>query len=664
MKVSQVLDLIDSGDIALPEFQRGYVWNREQVRGLLTSLYRGYPVGSFMTWNTKAEGAATRGGPVAVDGTVKLLLDGQQRATTLYGVIRGVAPKFFEGQTKVFTGLFFNLDDETFEFYAPAKMKGNPSWVDVTGLMKTGLGSQLAPLQALAGGDTAKFQLYVDRLNRIGQIASREVHIEEVTGVDKTIDVVVDIFNRVNSGGTKLSKGDLALAKIGASWPEARQEINSELRRWEQTGYDFRIDWLLRGVNAMVTGEALFSALDGKKTAEIQQGLRDVTKYLDGWLNVVSGRLGLDHDRVIFSKFALLILARFTHLNGGKPPTAAERDKLLYWFIHTGMWGRFAGSTETVLNQDLHAVESNGIDGLLDNLRAMRGDLAVRPNDFAGNSLGARFYPVLYLLTRTMAAQDWGDGTPLSSHMLGKLSGLQVHHIFPKAHLYKHGYPRGEVNAVANFCFLTQGTNLNISATPPDVYMPGIVASQPGALESQWIPMDRELWKVENYPAFLEARRQLLAAAANRFLDGLMTGPAASTEAQADAAEWSQALPKAPSGNIKVDESDADGRKLEVRELIDWLVGEGYGEPQTDVEVVEPDSGRILAVAEAFWENGLQEGVGQPVVLELDSDVLDEEGIQALGYMVFTSCPSLKEYVRRVLNEGDDAMASATAASE
>lgn len=83
MKVSQVLDLVDSGDIALPEFQRGYVWNRDQVRGLLSSLYRGYPVGSFMTWNTKAEGTSTRGGPVAVDGTVKLLLDGQQRATTL-----------------------------------------------------------------------------------------------------------------------------------------------------------------------------------------------------------------------------------------------------------------------------------------------------------------------------------------------------------------------------------------------------------------------------------------------------------------------------------------------------------------------------------------------------------------------------------------------------
>lgn len=390
----------------------------------------------------------------------------------------------------------------------------------------------------------------------------------------------------------------------------------------------------------------MFSALDGASTTAVQQGLKDVTKYLDGWLNIVSGRLGLDHDRVLSSKFALLVLARFTHLNGGKPPTAAERDRLLYRFIHTGMWGRFAGSTETVLNQDLHAVENHGIDGLIENLKTMRGDLTVRPNDFAGNSLGARFYPVLYLMTRTMSAQDWGDGTPLSAHMLGKLSGLQVHHIFPKAQLYKAKYPRGEVNAVANFCFLTQGTNLNITSKPPAAYMPGIAAQQPGALESQWIPMDPELWKIENYPAFLEARRELLATAANSYLNRLLTGPAAAAEAGAVAVEWSrtEATGAAPS----IDESDAEVRTGEVQDLIRWLIEQGYSEPQTDVEVVDPDTGRVLAVAEAFWENGLQEGIGQPIVLELDADVLDEDGMQALGYTVFTSCSSLREYVSRL----------------
>jgi len=142
-----------------------------------------------------------------------------------------------------------------------------------------------------------------------------------------------------------------------------RQEINGELARWKQAGFDFRVDYLLCGVNAIVTGEALFSALDGGSTTEVQRGLKDVTTYLDGWLNIVWGRLGLDHDRVLSSKFALLVLARFTHLNGGKPPTVAERDRLLYRFIHTGMWGRFAGSTETVLTRTCTPSRTTGSTG-------------------------------------------------------------------------------------------------------------------------------------------------------------------------------------------------------------------------------------------------------------------------------------------------------------
>lgn len=642
MKVSQILDQIDSGDIALPEFQRGYVWNRDQVRGLFVSLYRGYPVGGFMTWNTKAEGASARGGPVTVDGTVKLLLDGQQRATTLYGVIRGRAPKFFEGHDNAFTGLHFHLEDETFEFYAPSKMKGNPAWINVSELMATGLGGVLGSLQQLSQGDNDRLTAYVNRVNQILQVKDRDLHIDEVTGADKTVDVVVDIFNRVNSGGTKLSKGDLALAKIGASWPEARQRMNTQLARWGEAGFDFRLDWLLRGVNALVTGEALFSALADVSVSEVAAGLDEVTRYVDGWLNVISGRLGLDHDRVMFGKFAVLVLARHTHLNGGRPPSAVERDRLLAWLVHAGMWGRYAGSTETVLNQDLKAVDARGVEGLMDNLRTMRGDLSVRPDDFAGNSLGARFYPVLYLLTRTQGAQDWGDGTPLSAHLLGRLNGLQVHHIFPKARLYADGHSRGDVNAIANFCFLTQGTNLDISDRFPSEYMPEIAERHPGALESQWVPTDPELWKMENYLDFLAERRRLLAQATNDFLSSLLHAVPPT-----DADAWERQAPLAVVAPVVA----AEARDEEIAELLEWLESEGYATAEVDVEVTDPETGRTLAVAEAFWPEGLQVGIGSPVVLDVDADFVDEPRLQALGYTVFTTCASLRSFVQRSADE-------------
>ena len=108
MKISTILDHIDSGHMALPEFQRGYVWNRDQVRALFDSVYRGHPVGGLLVWATESVEASHRGGGQLAPGVVKLLLDGQQRMTSLYGVTRGRPPKFFDGNVKTFTGLHFH----------------------------------------------------------------------------------------------------------------------------------------------------------------------------------------------------------------------------------------------------------------------------------------------------------------------------------------------------------------------------------------------------------------------------------------------------------------------------------------------------------------------------------------------------------------------------
>src|SRR3954463_3939083 len=145
-RLSTILDQIDSGTMLLPEFQRGYVWNRDQVRGLMRSLYKGYPVGALLVWETESS-QAVRGGSV-VTGTKSLLLDGQQRVTTLYGVVRGRPPSFFEGDPAAFDGLRFNVADETFQFHAPVKMKGDPRWIDVTALLVEGPSATYALLAA------------------------------------------------------------------------------------------------------------------------------------------------------------------------------------------------------------------------------------------------------------------------------------------------------------------------------------------------------------------------------------------------------------------------------------------------------------------------------------------------------------------------------------
>jgi len=506
MKISTILDHIDSGHMALPEFQRGYVWNRDQVRGLFDSLYRRHPVGGLLVWATESKTAEHRGDSVLPAGIVKLLLDGQQRMTTIYGVVRGKPPRFFDGNAQTFTGLRFHLESELFGFYQPVKMRDDPLWIDVSELMQkgtAGLGdfvSQLSQNPALA----ARVGEYVGRLSKLLGITDVELHSEEVTGLDKSLDVVVDIFNRVNSGGTKLSKGDLALAKICAEWPEGREAMKQFLKKWSESGYYFNLDWLLRCVNTVLTGEAKFVYLHHKDAGEVQDALKRAARAIETALNMIGGRLGLDHDQVLFGRFAIPIIVRYLDRRG-RPLDAAERDKLLLWFVQSGMWGRFSTSTETVIDQALAAIESadGALDRLLDQLRLWHGPLRAEPAHSTGWSLGARFYPVLYMLTRMGEAKDWGTGLPLKQDLLGKMSSLEVHHIFPKAQLYKSGYHRADVNALANFCFLTKDTNLKISDRRPEDYFPEIERNHPGALASQWISSNRELWKIENFTHFL-----------------------------------------------------------------------------------------------------------------------------------------------------------------
>ena len=154
-RLAAILDQIDSGSVLLPEFQRGYVWNRDQVRGLMRSLYRGYPVGGLLTWETQADGSLVRGEAAATPALRVLILDGQQRITSLYGITRGRPPAFFQGDEKAFSGLRFNVEDETFEFYAPAKMRDDPRWIDVTSLFTHGLEPHIGTLNGAPGDPAA-----------------------------------------------------------------------------------------------------------------------------------------------------------------------------------------------------------------------------------------------------------------------------------------------------------------------------------------------------------------------------------------------------------------------------------------------------------------------------------------------------------------------------
>ena len=638
MKISTILDHIDSGHMALPEFQRGYVWNRKQVRELFDSLYRRHPVGGLLVWATQSDEAGYRGGGRLAAGVVKLLLDGQQRITSLYGVARGCPPEFFDGNSQAFNGLYFHVGEETFSFYQPKRMQGDPLWIDVSELMQKGTGDFIDPLLAVSE-DKTKIGDLISRLSKLIEIKEIELHVDEVTGTDKSLDIVVDIFNRVNSGGTKLSKGDLALAKICAGWPEGRSQMKAQIEIWRKQSYNFNLDWLLRSVNTVLTGEAKFSYLHEKSAEEIQEGLKRAIKAVNTALNMIGGRLGLDHDRVLFGRFAIPVMARYLDQRNG-PLDERERDKLLFWYFQAGMRGRFSGSTETKIDQDLALIEEieGGLDRLIEHLRLGYGGLRVESGYFDAWSLGARFYPVLYMLTRMGEAKDWGTGLPLKKDMLGQ---LEVHHIFPKSQLYSRGYNRSEVNALGNFCFLTKDTNLSISNRLPEEYFPEIEEKHEGTLQSQWIPMDPELWHIENYRDFLEARRVLLAEETNARLAELLHGDTQWLQRLSASVEElpSVALPEVIGGIS----SEEEEQELEV--LNTWIEEQGLPQGQLAYAFADEETGEQKAVFDLAWPEGIQPGLSQPVAVLLNesSDVIALAS--GAGYRCFTTPTDFRRYV-------------------
>lgn len=637
MQISAILNYIDNGHMALPEFQRGYVWGGDQVRGLFASLYRRHPVGGLLVWATQSEAAQYRGDQELAPGVVKLLLDGQQRMTSLYGVIRGAPPKFFDGNEKAFLNLHFHIGREEFQFYQPIGMKDDPLWIDVSALFKggnDGLGTLIATLAANPE-HTPQVGEYAGRLNRLLGIRDIDLHIEEITGAEMTLDVVVDIFNKVNSGGTKLSKGDLALAKICADWPDARNAMKVRLSTWKQAGYDFSLDWLLRSVNTVLTGEAKFLHLHERSAEEVQDALLRAGKHVEVTLNLIAGRLGLDHDRVLFGRGAVPVMARYLDQRSG-PMSQQERDKLLFWYAQAAMWGRFSGSTESFIDADLEALSAGGIDGMLDALRLWHGGLRVEAGHFNGWSMGSRFYPVLYMLTRMAEARDWGSGLPLKADMLGKLSKLEVHHIFPKAQLYKANYSRDNVNAIANFCFLTKGANLKISDERPEIYFEEIESNHPGALASQWVPIDRNLWRIENYQDFLAARRELLAAEANKQLAGLL-----GAEADRWLASTAHILPsRAALGGFATEEEEK-----ELAELNAWVQSLGLAKGILAFELVNEATGGQQAVLDIAWPNGVRQELTEAVALLIDESSELLSLANSAGFRCFTTAAAFRQYV-------------------
>lgn len=644
MKISDILHNIEIGGIGLPVFQRGYVWNRNQVKNLMTSLYKNWPTGGILIWRTTREDVHLRPDGTAFPASdVSVLLDGQQRVTTLYGVIRGEPPKFFDGDEKAFKDLYFDLEEEKFDFYKARTMGTLPHWISVTDLFHNGPAATVMPLGANIS-DPGNFQTYLDRAQRLYNIQDINFPEQLVTGEDKTTDVVVEIFNVVNSGGRKLSRGDLTLSRIGVHWPEARDTMRRPLAKWERSGFSANLDWLLRCIAARL-GSAEIDSLDDKPIAQIQQALPEVEHAVDVLLEASGAHLGMN-GKAHVNKNAFPAMVKYLVDNGGDFPDVSAKARLLHWYVSASLRGRHSGPVETVVNQDIVALQQeNPLEALWETERQrLGGDRPVVAEDFNAVRKNARSALLLNIMPRVLGAQDWlareGRFDALSD--LGSETALQWHHIFPKAVLAREQIARGEAaNNFGHMALISREANQALGDQIPEQYLAAL-SNAAGVLESQWIPADPELWKLQNYQAFLEARRGLMADAANEFLGSLHAG------------RLSQ-----PFGGALEDSSDDEEQAI-LTEVNSFVTEHGLPAGELDYELLD-NAGNVLATLDLAWPSGLQDGLSRPVALLLNEPRQVLDAASSADFITYTDRDSFQRYVEEVILAEEEVETTAAA---
>lgn len=558
VSVGALVEMITRGELRLPEMQRRYVWRAPRVRDLFDSLYRGYPSGAILVWESDdtppARDLAVEQSKAAFAST-KLLLDGQQRLTSLNAVLSG-KPVHVRGRRKPIE-ILFNLDhpatleevvevegdeeddsddddsliedDESMSLQeelrkrtfvvASKSLESLPNWVSVTGVMA----SSDAAILKRAGVttlDDPRYQKYSDRLQRLRNIR-QYMYVMHLLDRNLSYEEVAEIFVRVNSLGVKLRSSDLALAQITARWRKLLPLLEDFQKECEEDQFTLDLGFLVRAMVVFATGQCRFKSVSNIKLPDLEQGWRKAKDGLRFAINFLRANAKVDDETLLTSPFFLLAIGYF-YQNSNESLSTTEERALLEWTLYGSGRSYFSGSAETRLDADLARIRSGGgVQTLLANLEQQFGRLRFNEGDIAGRSWVSGLYSLVFLALRRRGAKDWRTGLEISLNHRGRQHTIQAHHIFPKAFL-RSRYDRKEINEIANLAFIGGTTNRRISATPPAEYLPKVVAERgEAALVGQCVPSDSSLWTLDRYPQFLEKRRRDLVQAVNELLDNL-----------------------------------------------------------------------------------------------------------------------------------------------
>ena len=530
LSVSAILGLIASGDIAIPEIQRPFVWKKTQVRDLLDSLYKGYPTGYLIIWknpNVKLKDGSVSAGK-------KILIDGQQRVTALMTAIAGIPvvnASYKKERIKIafnpFEALSDDKDAEIFAVQDQSHLKGKKWIPDVAEIFKNNFSVFSFIMKYCSDNPDMEPETLDKILTNLRSIGNRLIGVIELSE-NLDIDIVTDIFIRINSKGTALSQGDFVMSKIAADesfggnmlrkaidyfahlcvdptfYDYIKENdadfVQSEymsklawLRKDKETVYDPECDDILRVAFMHMYPRAkladLVSLLSGRdfETREYKIEITEDTysKLKQGVLNVINQNnftqfmlaikgAGFISNKLVNSKMALdFAYALYLRLTISKEVSVSEVKRIVQkWYVLSVLTGRYSSSPETAFYKDIRLINEKGVVATLNDIEAATlsdnfWDVAV-VQDLAYTSTINPTY-LVYL-----AAQVYRNDMSLLSNNISvryliEMAG-DVHHIFPKEYLKANGFSRNQYNQNANYAYLDTQVNKSIGKKAPNVY--------------------------------------------------------------------------------------------------------------------------------------------------------------------------------------------------
>ncbi|MCF0133088.1 MAG: DUF262 domain-containing protein [Blautia sp.] len=571
LTINQLIEKIDTGELGLPELQRPFIWKDSKVRDLFDSLMRGYPIGYLMLWECPAlDKKKSIGVDVhSYESPKEVIIDGQQRLTSLYAVMKGkkVINSKFDEKSIVIS--YSPLQDK-FEVGYQAT-KNDPEWIyNISDLFTSNNTYKFISdfITRLSNYRAAKEEILTDEeqgviAERINSVVNLKAHTMPVFDIKANAEEedVSEIFVRVNSGGVSLKQNDFILTLLSLYWDDGRREIEQFSKdsiapaKGKTTSYNplttVSAQDLIRVVMAyafdrarLKYGYKLLRGADFDKKGAVDDELRiqrfDVLKsklpdvldvhswheFIKAIMNAgyLSGDLILSGNAIFYS-YAFYLIAKHRF----KASYNENMHLTSLWFFYASLISLYTGSFESTVENHLNSIKN------LTSLEEYRQFILTRVNERLTNdyfditlvgseglavsgrgnnawnayvaSLNIMNAKILFSKSNLLVSKLFEVGTD------GNRKSLEKHHLFPKAYLKSQGYSDSKINQMANYAFIDWKDNMDILDDAPSVYYP-IVCE--GRTVEDILAMEEENalphgWENMAYEVFLIERRKLMA---------------------------------------------------------------------------------------------------------------------------------------------------------